>query len=153
MTARLDIELILRQVSAAQHGLVTRAQLLARGVSSHAIDRMVRTGRVVLLRRGLYQVGPLPAGRAAECAAVLACGSDGRVSHASAAALHGLLYPARPHPPVEVTMPRAKRRRIDGVRVHRARDLLPDETTTIEGIPVTTPARTLLDLSATLRSR
>jgi very-short-patch-repair endonuclease len=46
-------------------------------------------------------------------------------------------------------MPRGKRRRIAGVRVHHVRDLLPDEVTTIDGIPVTTPARTLLDLAET----
>jgi hypothetical protein len=44
-------------------------------------------------------------------------------------------------------MPRCRRRRIEGVRIHRAHDLLPDEVTTIDGIPVTTPARTLLDIS------
>jgi hypothetical protein len=91
MAARREIEGILREVGEAQHGLATRAQLLGRGLASHTIDRMVRAGRVLLLRRGLYQIGPLPAARAAETAAVLACGPDGRVSHASAAVFHGVL--------------------------------------------------------------
>lgn len=50
-------------------------------------------------------------------------------------------------------MPRRKRRRVEGVRIHRVRDLLPDELTMIDGIPVTTPARTLLDIAETLTSR
>jgi very-short-patch-repair endonuclease len=153
MAARLDQELILREIGAAQHGVATRAQLLGRGITAHAIDRMVRTARVVVLRRGVYQIGPLPVGRAAEAAAVLACGSAGRVSHASAAVLHGLEDPGRARLPVEVTMPRRKRRRIEGVRIHRVRDLLADEVTMVDGIRVTTPARTLLDIAATLTSR
>jgi hypothetical protein len=44
---------------------------------------MVRTGRIVVLRRGAYQIGPLPIGRAAEAATVLACGPDAMVSHVS----------------------------------------------------------------------
>jgi very-short-patch-repair endonuclease len=151
--AAKEIELILREVGAAQHGVAARAQLLARGVAVHAIDRMVRTGRLTVLRRGVYQIGPLPVGRAAEAAAVLACGPDSRISHVSAAALLDLLDATRARPPVEVTMPRRKRRRIEGVRIHRVRDLFPDEVTTVDGIPVTTPARTLLDIAPTVTSR
>jgi very-short-patch-repair endonuclease len=114
---------------------------------------MVRAGRVILLRRGLYQIGPRPAVSAAESAAVLACGPEGRVSHASAAAFHGVLDGARTRRTVEVTVPRGKRRRIEGVRIHRVRDLFPDEVTMLDGIPVTTPARTLLDLAETMTSR
>jgi very-short-patch-repair endonuclease len=50
-------------------------------------------------------------------------------------------------------MPRRKRRKIEGVRIHRVRDLRPDEVTEVDGIPVTTPARTLLDISETLTAR
>ena len=153
MAARADIELILRELGAAQHGVAARAQLLGRGIAAHAIDRMVRTGRLVVLRRGVYQVGPLPVGRAAEAAAVLSCDADGRISHVSAAALHEVLERSRAHRAVEVMMPRRKRRRIQGVRIHRVRDLRPDEVTTVDGIPVTTPARTLLDIAETMTSR
>jgi very-short-patch-repair endonuclease len=54
---------------------------------------------------------------------------------------------------VEVTVPRGKRRQIEGVRIHRVRDLFPDEVTMFEGIPITTPARTVLDLAEVLTSR
>ncbi len=153
MPAQSETERILRELGSAQHGVAARAQLLGRGLPAHAIDRMVSSGRLALLRRGVYQIGPLSAGRAAEAAAVLACGPDGRVSHVSAAVLHGLLESSRAHPVVEVTVPRRVRRRIEGVRIHRVRDLLPDEVTTVDAIPVTTAARTLLDIAETLTSR
>jgi very-short-patch-repair endonuclease len=150
MAAQVDIERILRAAGGAGHGVATRAQLMSRGIAARAIDRMVRTGRLIVLRRGLYQLGPARAVRAAEAAALLASGAEGRISHRSAAALHGL---SGGQELVEVIVPRRKRRRIEGVRIHRARDLLPDEVTTIDGIPVTTPARTLLDVAGALTAR
>jgi very-short-patch-repair endonuclease len=145
MSRRRDIELMLRELGAAQQGVVGRAQLRARGFAVHVIARLVRTGRLIVLHRGVYQVGPLPAARAQERAATIAS-REGCISHRSAAGLHQLH--ATLVDTVEVTLPRRRRRRIEGVRIHRARDLLPDEVTTIDGIPVTTPARTLLDISA-----
>jgi very-short-patch-repair endonuclease len=151
--ARVDTELILREIGAAQHGVAARSQLLARGVPAQAVDRMVRTGRLIVLSRGVYQIGPLASGCSVEAAAVLACGRESSLSHKSAASLHGMLEAGHTHPPVEVIMPRRKRHRIEGVRIHRVRDLRPDEVTTLDGIPVTTPARTLLDIAETLTSR
>jgi very-short-patch-repair endonuclease len=151
MAAARHIEGILRQVAAAQHGVVARAQLIRHGIAAHAIDRMIRSGRLIVLRRGVYQVGPLPQPRAAMMSAVLRCGEESRVSHRSGAELHGLLAAA--HQNVDVTMPRRRRRRIEEVQVHRVRDLRPDEAMTVDGIPVTTPARTLLDIAETMSSR
>lgn len=153
MAGRQEVELILRDIGRAQHGVVARAQLLGRGVAAHAIDRLVRTGRLALLGRGVYQIGPLPAGRAAETAAVLACGGGGRISHVSAGVLLGMLGPHRKPVLVEVTVPRRRRRRIEGVRIHRVRDLRADEVTTLDGIPITTPARTILDIAEEASTR
>jgi very-short-patch-repair endonuclease len=153
LATRREIESFLREIGQVQHGVATRAQLLRYGLASHTIDRMVRACRVVVLRRGLYQIGPQPAERAAETAAVLACGPYGTVSHTSAAAFHGLLDATRARPTVEVTVPRDKRRRIEGVRIHRMRDVFTDEVMVLDGIPVTTPARTLLDIAESMTSR
>jgi very-short-patch-repair endonuclease len=147
-----EIERILRTLGAAQHGVASRAQLLAHGISSHAIDRLIRCGRLFVLHRGVYQIGPLPQARAPEMSATLRCGPAGRISHGSAALMHGLMA-ARADRTVEVTMHRTRRRRIPGVRIHRVRDLRSDEVTRIDGIPVTTPARTLLDIAGVLRAR
>lgn len=150
---RSDVELILREVGAAQHGVALRSQLLVRGIPGSTIDSMVKTGRLCVLRRGVYQVGPLPLPRAAEAAAVLASGRTSRLSHGSAARLHELMDRAVHDLPPEVTVPRRKRPRIEGIRVHRMRDLRPDEVTTLHGIPITTPARTLLDIAETMTAR
>jgi predicted transcriptional regulator of viral defense system len=148
-----ETERVLREVGAANHGVASRRLLRRRGIAANSIDRMVRTGRLLVLRRGLYQIGPLPAAHAPEAAAVLGCGPESRVSHTSAAAMHDVLHSNRAHKSVEVTVPRRRRRRVEGVRIHRVRDLIPDEVTTVDGIPVTTPARTLLDIAETLASR
>src|SRR3954449_9205404 len=78
-------------------------------------------------------------------AAVLAAGEDAVLSHRSAAALWGIRESRSAK--IEVTAPRERRR--PGVTVWRA--IVPsDEVTVHDGIPVTTPARTLLDLAAIL---
>ncbi|HSK18897.1 MAG TPA: DUF559 domain-containing protein [Longimicrobiales bacterium] len=153
MATRRDTELILRDLGTAQHGVVARAQLIDRGLSVHTVDRLVRVRRLVVVQRGVYQIGPLPLPRSAEKAAVLAGGCDARASHLSAARLAGIVENDRHVDTVEVTMPRRRRRQIDGVRIHRVRDLRADEVAVLDGIPVTTPARTLLDLAETETGR
>ncbi len=148
-----SVEAILRRYGVAQHGLVTRRQLLGAGVADHVIERRVRGGRLVRVHRGVYQTGTVAGTYAREMAAVLACGGECRVSHRSAAALWDLRPGAARGERVEVTMHGGKRRRIREIRTHQGRDLVPDEITTLHGIPVTTPARTLLDLGECLGPR
>jgi very-short-patch-repair endonuclease len=81
-------------------------------------------------------------------AAVLAGGSDAVLSHASAAAL----WEIRPSDAtwIDITVPRTGRTSRPGLRVHRPRRLPPDEVTCRDAIPVTTAARTVLDMAARL---
>ncbi len=72
-------------------------------------------------------------------------GLNAVVSHRSAAALWRLV--GFKHGIVELIMPRNRQRHDGRLVLHRAR-LSPTEITTIERIPVTTPARTLLDVAA-----
>ena len=98
--------------------------------------------------RGVYAVGHdalTPAARFA--AAVLACGAGAVLSDYAAAAHLGMRRPGDRVP--EVTVPRAGGRRLDGIRVHR-RQLDPRDVWTREGIRVTRPARTILDVAATM---
>src|SRR6185295_3317585 len=75
-----------------QHGVVTRKQLLAGGLSGDMIQRRLAAGRLHPLWRGVYAVGrPEVSDRGRWMAAVLACGPGARLSHGSAAALWGLL--------------------------------------------------------------
>jgi len=129
-----------------QHGVIAREQLADLGLSMPAIDRRVALGRLHVVHHGVYAVGHPALGRSGRwMAAVLACGPDAALSHASAAALWGL---QRGEPNiVDVTAQRTGRKR-PGIRIHRPR--VPAETTTHDAIPVTTPARTILDLAATV---
>src|SRR3954451_23261816 len=111
-----------------------------------AIDRRVALGRLHVVHQGVFAVGHTVLTRSGRwMAAVLACGPDAALSHASAAALWGL---QRGEPNiVDVTARRTGRTR-PGIRIHRPR--IPAETTTHDAIRVTTPARTILDLAATV---
>jgi very-short-patch-repair endonuclease len=80
-------------------------------------------------------------------AAVLACGPDAALSHASAAALWEMRRTSARY--VDVTARRTGRKR-PGIRIHRPRTLPPSERTVHQGIPTTTPARTILDMAAQL---
>jgi very-short-patch-repair endonuclease len=83
-------------------------------------------------------------------AAVLACGEGAVLSHESAAALWKLLPYLTQPAPIHITVPESDRGRRAGIRVHRIRALPDDETTRLKRIPITTAARTILDLAATV---
>jgi very-short-patch-repair endonuclease len=146
---------VIAEIAAGQHGLITRAQLQDAGQDAGVLNRRLQSGYLCRLHRGVYQVGPVAMPLARVMAAVLAC-SGGRgaaragavASHHSAAALWQLPPGATLVEPVDVLVPGLARGRYVGVRAHRAGRLCADETTRLEGIPVTTPARTLLDLAA-----
>lgn len=106
----------------------------------------MRRGRLHRLHRGVYAVGhrSLPL-EARFLAAVKACGPGAVLSHFSAAALYELVRWDDRHP--EITAPTGRTH--SGIRVHRSAMLEARDTTRHKGIPVTTPARTLVDLAAT----
>jgi very-short-patch-repair endonuclease len=135
-----------------QHGLVATRQLRALGLSRNAIAARAAAGRLHRIHRGVYAVGHpvLPRG-GRWMAAVLAAGPGAALSHASAAAL----WEIRPTQAtrIDVTVRTAGGRRQPGLRIHRAQALRADETTHRHAIPVTTPARTLLDLASSLPRR
>jgi very-short-patch-repair endonuclease len=81
-------------------------------------------------------------------AAVLACGSDALLSHRSAAALWGISSAASPR--IDVTVAGRSRRGRPGIALHQVRSLTPDERDRRDGIPVTSVARTMLDLAEVL---
>jgi very-short-patch-repair endonuclease/predicted transcriptional regulator of viral defense system len=129
-----------------QHGVIARAQLAEIGLSLDAIDHRVKLGRLQLLHRGVYAVGHRSLTRHGRwMAAALATGPGAVLRRRSAAALWRIREgePAR----VEIASPRDHRR--PGIAVQRI-VLPPDELDEHDGIPVTTPARTLLDLAAVL---
>jgi very-short-patch-repair endonuclease len=128
--------------------VVTRAELLRAGVTKDEIVRRLRTGALLREYPGVYRVGHrAPSVEARYLAAVRACGEEAALSGRAAAYLLGLL-PKSAVPPPEVTAP--TERRIEGIRTRRSRKIDREDVTTWRGIPTTTPARTLVDLTATL---
>ena len=126
-------------------GIVARRQLLARGLSDTMIHKRVKAGRLHAVYRGVYAVGHRVIGMLGrQWAAVLACGEGAALSHWSAGAAWRLIaaFDALMH----VSAGRAGRKR-PGIKVHR-RTLAPDEITDLDGLPITTPARTVIDLAA-----
>jgi predicted transcriptional regulator of viral defense system len=138
------VEKELARMASRAHGVVTRAELLGAGISAKEVRQRLGTGTLIAVFRGVYRVGhTAPSVEARYLAAVLACGEGAVLSGRAAAHLWGLLK--GPAPPLEVTAP--TERRVKGVKTRRARRAK-RETTTWRGIPVTTPARTLVDLAA-----
>ncbi|HSS43489.1 MAG TPA: type IV toxin-antitoxin system AbiEi family antitoxin domain-containing protein [Solirubrobacterales bacterium] len=139
----------MKQLAERQHGVVSRPQLRAIGFSDRAIERAVEAERLYRIFRGTYAVGHSNLGpRGRLRAATLACGEGAVISHRSAGALLGLLD--RGPAVIDVIAPPSRGRKIDGIRFHRVRAPRGDEVGTVNGIPCTSPARTLVDLAGTV---
>jgi very-short-patch-repair endonuclease len=130
---------------------VTRRQLAAIGVRGSSVERRVESGRLVRLYRGVFAVGHVQRTQETRwIAAVMACGQGAALSHLDAAALWRI-YESR-GPSIHVTTTKRSSRTLPGITVHRARRLDPADVTKKDGIPVTTVARTLVDLTDVLSS-
>jgi very-short-patch-repair endonuclease len=135
-------------IATRQGGVIAHAQLIALGVREGAIRHRVRTGRLHAVpgHRGVFFVGHTARNdRTRLWAAQLAIGPESAISHRSAAALWGLRRTAIAY--VEVTVPGPSRRR-SAIRVHRTTGLPGADVEEIDGLRVTSVARTLLDLGA-----
>ena len=129
-----------------QHGVFAVWQ----GVGRDAVKRRLRRGGLFRIHRGVYSLSPPHTLRVEGhwMAAVLACGPGAALSHGAAAALWDLRRPSGTV--VDVTVPStAGRARHRGIRLHRSRTLTAEQRTTHRGIPVTSVARTLIDIADT----
>jgi predicted transcriptional regulator of viral defense system len=140
----------LARLAERQWGVITRAQLVATGLGDRGIAAWVRSGRVRRLHRGVYAFGHDRLRREGLWfAAVTACGPGAALSHRSAAQIWEVRQSDSAL--IDVTVPSQNGRiRRKGIRIHRSGRLAPDEVTSRDGIPVTTVARTLLDLADVL---
>lgn len=133
---------------ARQHGAVARRQALADGLSRTMVETELETGRWARTQfRGVYRdVTHHQTWRYRTAAAVLAGPADTVASHLSAAALFGLTpAPDLPH----ITVPPGGGCRKAGLVVHRSPVMARDRCES-QGIPVTRPARTLVDCAEVL---
>jgi hypothetical protein len=142
-----SVDAAIAEVAEAQHGVAARAQLVELGVGARAIEHRLAMGRLHRIHRGVYAVGHRTlSAKSRWMAAVLACGEGSALSYRSAGPLWGVRLSSRTA--IEVTT-RPGRRPRPGIELHYDR-LADDEVTVVDGIPVTTVARTLLDLACVL---
>jgi hypothetical protein len=135
----------LAELAARQHGVVTTKQL---DMSGPAITKRVRAGTLHRVHRGVYAVGhERLSEKGAFMAATLAAGKGAALCGLSAAVYWQAWR--RKVPEIHVLVPREHRQH-PGFRVHTTRQLHPSDITEHDGIPVTTMARTLVDLTDTL---
>lgn len=134
-------------ITADQHGYVTTSQARERGVSDDALRKMATRGTLERVSWGVYRVPTFPPSPYAEYmeASLWPAGVRGVISHQSALALYGLsdVSPAAMH----ITVPedfRIRRKVPDHLAVHHAK-LEDGEVKLYEGIPITTPRRTIED--------
>jgi very-short-patch-repair endonuclease len=145
-------ERAIAELAGRQRGVVTRAQLLRIGLTAGAIDHRLASARLHAIYRGVYLVGhAVPVEGARELAAVLACGRGAVLSHRSAASLWRLVPNAATTIDITVVGRKCASRR--GIRVHCVAALGRRDVRKLGGIPVTAPARTILDLAAVVPPR
>lgn len=144
------VDRLIGAVAAEQDAVVSFVQLRALGLGRGAIRSRRRRGLLHPLHVGVYRWGSIESPRTRVRAAVVACGDEALASHHAALALYGV----RPLPvaPIDVTTvgrhvaPR-------GVRPHRTGALHPADRRELRGIPVTSPARALLEVAPELTPR
>jgi very-short-patch-repair endonuclease len=135
-------------VASRQLAVITVAQLHVAGVGRGGVRRRRENRTLHPMYRGVYLVGhPIPPPGALELGAVLACGHRTFASHRSAAALWQLARPLTDE--VDVTVIARGCRSRAGLGVHRVETLDPEDRSQRRGIPITAPARTLIDYAST----
>lgn len=138
---------LLSSFTTEQHDHMSTAQAATVDVTPADLVRLVRAGLLVRVHRGVYRMaGAAETQEGKAMAAVLAAGEGAALSHSWAAWLHGLDRVTLTDEPevirVGLVLPR-----IPEVAGHATRELERCDVTTIRGIPVTTGARTVIDLA------
>jgi hypothetical protein len=143
-TGRRDLEIA--GLAARQHGVVGLAQLCKIGLGEDAVWSRCSAGRLHRVHQGVYAVGhPLLTRKGRLMAAVLACGEAAFISHRSAADLWGIAPTERRV--IDVASPTRAGRRHHMLSVHRLWEPADEDVTSVDGIPCSSVARTLLDLA------
>lgn len=143
-------ELRLVRFARAHHGLYRMADARALGLSDKQISGRVRRGLSERVGPGVFRVAGGPESPDQRILAAV-WRSGGVASHRTAAGLHGILDrpPGRP----EVTVGPSAAHVRDGITIHRSRDLERSQVVEIRRIPLTAPARTLVDLGQVIGTR
>src|SRR2546423_1362985 len=142
----MDFDVAVGRIAGRQHGSFSRRQAVAVGATPVAVRVRVESGRWRVIHRGVYAIAGAPdTWHQRLMAASLATG--GLVSYSAAARLWGLEIRATG---IHLLIPRGRVRRHDGISVHTTTDLIDADRATVDGIPVTSVARTICDLARAL---
>jgi very-short-patch-repair endonuclease len=142
-----SVDRAIAELAERQHGVVCVADLRELGVGSAAIQHRIRRRLLHPVHRGVYAVGhPVLTTEGRWHAAVLAAGPGAVLSH-RAGAEHRRIVDRRGGMTIDVTVNGRPGKR-PGIRIHEAAGLTEADWTYLDGIPVTTVARTLIDLAA-----
>src|SRR4051812_16114385 len=140
------VDLIIARIAARQFGTIARRQLIRLGLTQAAIDKRVWTGRLHVIHQGVYAVGHSHIERRGRLMAATLAFPDGAVlSHRTAAEEWAILRRTSTRP--NVTSDERTLHGRPGIVLHRSRRLAPELRTTIDGLPITSVERTLLDLA------
>ena len=134
----------LANIAARQEGTFSLDQASSAGFTRAMIRTQLRDGSWRREHAGVFALTGSPrTWRQRLFAASLAAGEGAVISHLAAARLHGLVS-ATPGP--ELTIPRPRRVRVEGITVHRATELHPVDVVEADGLAVTSPTKTAIDL-------
>lgn len=141
-------ERVIGRIASRAHGVITREEMLAAGVTVEEIKQRVNRGALIRRYRGIYRVGHRARSLEAEyMAAVKACGAGALLCGRAAAYLLGILKSPTPPPPEVLT---TTHRSVTGLKTRRTRRANKSDGTEYKGIPVTTVPLTLVHLAAEL---
>lgn len=148
----MDARHRLSTIAASQHGLITLRQALAAGLGVGQIRHKTRSGEWVVLRPRVYAVaGAPPTWAQAMAATALSLQPRAWLSHATAGGFWG--FGGGQPEGIHVLVDADRRVKLAGVRSHRSRALFSADLTRHLRVPVTSPERTLVDLSAAVSPR
>jgi very-short-patch-repair endonuclease len=141
-----DAEATIADIGGEHDGIVVWVAAVAAGLTQQDLDHNVADGRLVRLGRGVYRLRDHPLDVRSRCRAALALAGEGSaLGLRTAARLHGC-WAYRSFDGVEVVVERGRDHRTSIGRVVQTRSLPEDHVVVVDGLPVTSLARTFFDL-------
>ncbi|MCA1831729.1 MAG: type IV toxin-antitoxin system AbiEi family antitoxin domain-containing protein [Actinomycetota bacterium] len=142
-----SVDLAIARLAARQHSTFSREQVFACGGTPTVIRNRLRRGLWIRVQPGVYRLaGAAVSWRQFAAAALLAFGDTAALCRHSAAAV--LELPDFRPLPVEIVVPRGRRKRLHGVRVHESSDLM--DIIVLHGFRMTNATRTLIDVTGSI---
>ena len=139
------------EIAGGQHGTIHSEQLLAAGISHAAASGRAKRGTLHRIHRGVYRVGhSTPSLLSDLTAAILATGPFSAISHLAAGHLWRMI---EVRPSIIDVSNAGKRRSRPGLQVHRLPTLGRPDLRARDGLPLTSPTLTVLDIAASAGRR